>query len=59
VDGTDLAGSDMTGAKVSIQQLCEADSLKGATLPDGKILSFDRWQADFQEWREKQEEAHS
>lgn len=55
VDGADLAGSDMTGAKVSVQQLCEADSLKGATLPDGKILSFDRWQAEFEEWRKKQE----
>ena len=34
---SDLSGADLSGAKVTIRQLSEAKSLKGATMPDASI----------------------
>ena len=42
-------------AHVSPNQLAQAQSLAGATLPDGTKLSEDNWRAEFEEWRRKQE----
>jgi len=36
----DLDGADLGGAKVTDKQLAEAASLKGATMPDGKIHAY-------------------
>jgi len=54
-----LRGSNLVNADVAIDQLSEAKSLAGATLPDGVKLSEDDWQAEFEEWRRKQEEQKS
>lgn len=35
LDGADLGGADLTNAKVTEEQLREAESLEGATMPDG------------------------
>lgn len=35
--GADLSGADLTGALVSEEQLAQAGSLTGTTLPDGTI----------------------
>jgi hypothetical protein len=35
--GADLSGADLRGANITTEQLKEAKSLKGATLPDGSI----------------------
>ena len=35
--GADLSGANLRGAKVTNEQLRQADSLKGATMPDGTI----------------------
>jgi Pentapeptide repeats (8 copies) len=37
----DLRGADLNGANVSLEQLAQAYSLKGATLPDEQILKSD------------------
>ena len=37
LDGTSFSESDLTGAKVTQDQLKQARSLKGATMPDGSI----------------------
>jgi len=42
-------------ATVTADQLAQAKTLARATLPDGTKLSDDNWQAEFEEWREKQE----
>ena len=39
--GADLRGADLNGANVSLEQLAQAYSLKGATLPDEQILKSD------------------
>ena len=33
----DLSGANLEGAKVTLEQLDQAKSLKGATLPDGTV----------------------
>ena len=38
------------------EQLAQARNLAGATLRDGTKLSEDNWEAEFEEWRKKQEE---
>jgi hypothetical protein len=42
-------------ATVTADQLAQATTLARATLPDGTKLGDDNWQAEFEEWREKQE----
>lgn len=37
LEGADLSGADLTGALVSEEQLAQAASLSGTTLPDGTI----------------------
>ena len=37
VSGADLSGADLTGANVTKEQLEEAKSLHGATMPDGTM----------------------
>lgn len=56
LNGAYLSGAGLGGAKVTTEQLAQAASLQGATLPDGTKLSEENWQAEFEEWREKQEE---
>jgi uncharacterized protein YjbI with pentapeptide repeats len=41
---------------VAREQLAQAESLRGVTLPDGTQLSEDNWKAEFAEWCEEQEE---
>ena len=36
LDGAHLDGADLTNARVSEEQLREAESLEGATMPDGQ-----------------------
>ncbi|MFW6116253.1 MAG: pentapeptide repeat-containing protein [bacterium] len=60
----DLSGADLSGAKVTGEQLARARSLEGAILTDGKklgpwLVSGYSWQAEFEEWRKKQEEQES
>jgi uncharacterized protein YjbI with pentapeptide repeats len=35
--GADLSGTDLRGAIVTDEQLAQAKSLKGATMPDGTV----------------------
>jgi uncharacterized protein YjbI with pentapeptide repeats len=51
-----LGGANLKAAKVTAEQLAQATTLAGATLPDGTKLSEDNWEAEFEEWRKKQEE---
>ena len=51
-----LEHANLKGAAVLAEQLVQAQSLAGATLPDGTVLSKDNWRAEFEEWRKKQEE---
>jgi uncharacterized protein YjbI with pentapeptide repeats len=44
LDGADLGGADLTNARVSEEQLREAESLGGATMPDGK--KYEDWLAN-------------
>ena len=44
LDGADLGGADLTNARVSEEQLREAESLEGATMPDGK--KYEDWLAN-------------
>jgi uncharacterized protein YjbI with pentapeptide repeats len=40
LSGADLSGADLSGAKgVTEEQLAQAKSLKGATMPDGYVQS--------------------
>jgi len=51
--GADLTGADLTGAKgTTIEQVEQAKSLKGATMPDGQILKSDDHPdgPTFEEW---------
>ena len=41
LDGADLSGADLTNAKVTEEQLQDAESLKGATMPDGQ--KYEAW----------------
>jgi putative effector of murein hydrolase LrgA (UPF0299 family) len=58
LSGTDLSGANLSGADLSgakrwtERQLSEADSLKGATMPDGQILKSDDNpdRPTFEEW---------
>jgi hypothetical protein len=74
LEGANLWGAQLQGAEleranlnkvflqeadVATRQLAQAKSLAGATLPDGTKLSEDNWQAEFEEWRKKQEEQES
>jgi hypothetical protein len=52
----DLRKAHLDGAEVLADQLAQAESLAGATLPDGTKLSEENWEAEFEEWREKHEE---
>jgi uncharacterized protein YjbI with pentapeptide repeats len=54
--GANLLSANLEGAFVSFEQLAKAVSLRGVTLPDGTKLSEDNWEAEFEEWRNKQEE---
>jgi uncharacterized protein YjbI with pentapeptide repeats len=54
--GTNLMNANLKGAFVSLEQLAEAVSLRGATLPDGTRLSGEEWEAKFKDWRKKQQE---
>jgi hypothetical protein len=54
--GADMSGASLERSNVSNEQLKEALTLAGAILPDGTQLSEDNWEAEFEEWREKQEE---
>ena len=46
LEGADLGGADLTNARVTEEQLREAESLKGATMPDGQ--KYEDWLAN--EW---------
>lgn len=52
-----LKYAEPEGADVTVQQLAEAESLTGATLPDATKFSKDSWRAKFEKWRRKQEHA--
>jgi hypothetical protein len=54
--GTHLWFADLREAQVTAKQLDQAKSLRAATLPDGTKLSEDNWEAEFEEWRQQQEE---
>ena len=41
LDGADLSGADLTKARVTEEQLREAESLEGATMPDGQ--KYEDW----------------
>ena len=51
--------ANLKGAAITVEQLAQAKSLGGATLPDGTKLSKDNWPAEFEEWRKEQEEQES
>jgi uncharacterized protein YjbI with pentapeptide repeats len=53
LQGVNLESANLEGAAVSAEQLTQAQSLAGATLPDGTKLSEDNWEAEFEEWRRK------
>ena len=40
----DLRGADLTGAKVDDQQLIDALSLEGVTMPDGSVMTDEVWE---------------
>lgn len=44
LDGADLSGADLTNARVTEEQLREAESLEGATMPDGQ--KYEDWLKD-------------
>ena len=50
LDGADLGGADLTNARVTEEQLREAESLEGATMPDGQ--KYEDWLEDKQSGRE-------
>ena len=43
LDGVDLSGANLTNARVTEEQLREAESLEGATMPDGQ--KYEDWLA--------------
>ena len=51
----DLSRADLQGSRrVTIEQLRQATSLQGATLPDGHELPLDKtWSTEFDKWCEK------
>jgi len=51
----DLSEANLSRATVTSEQLAQAKSLAGTTLPDGTELSEYDWQAEFEGWRRKQE----
>ena len=53
LDGATLEDANLEEAVVLGEQLGKAESLAGASLPDGTELSEDAWQAEFEEWRKK------
>jgi uncharacterized protein YjbI with pentapeptide repeats len=44
LDGADLSGADLTNARVTEEQLREAESLEGATMPNGQ--KYEDWLKD-------------
>jgi uncharacterized protein YjbI with pentapeptide repeats len=56
LEEADLWHANLEDADVTAEQLAEAKSLAGATLPDGAKLSEENWEAEFEDWRKKQEE---
>jgi hypothetical protein len=44
LDGADLSGVDLTNARITEEQLREAESLEGATMPDGR--KYEDWLKD-------------
>ena len=44
LDGADLSGANLTNARVAEEQLREAESLEGATMPDGQ--KYEDWLKD-------------
>jgi hypothetical protein len=44
LDGADLSGVDLTNARITEEQLREAKSLEGATMPDGR--KYEEWLKD-------------
>ena len=44
LDGADLSGVDFTNARITEEQLREAESLEGATMPDGR--KYEDWLKD-------------
>jgi len=44
LDGADLSGADLTNAQITKEQLQEAESLRGATMPNGQ--SYEDWLKD-------------
>jgi uncharacterized protein YjbI with pentapeptide repeats len=55
VSGCRFEGADLTRAAVTDDQLAQALSLAGATLPDGTRLSKENWRTEFEEWRENRQ----
>jgi uncharacterized protein YjbI with pentapeptide repeats len=56
--GADLRGANLSGAKGWIEeQLEQAESLEGATMPDGRVLKGDRSPhgPTFEEWRKSKD----
>ncbi|MFQ6028315.1 MAG: hypothetical protein ACE5Q6_12550 [Dehalococcoidia bacterium] len=41
--GTNLRDANLTGAKITNEQLAEARDLVGATLPDGTVMTDQMW----------------
>ncbi len=37
LNGTDVSNANLEGAKVTSEQLAQAESLRGATIPDGSV----------------------
>jgi hypothetical protein len=59
LDGANLQGATLSGAslqgarQLTVEQLRQADSLRGATLPDGtKLPDFNTWREAFEAWCE-------
>lgn len=54
VKGADLSSANLQDALINIEQLHQASSLAGTTLPDGTKLSKRNWQAAFETWSREQ-----
>lgn len=52
--GAGLTGANLEEAGVKVEQFRQAQSLRGATLPDGTRLSPEGWEAEWAAWAEGQ-----
>jgi hypothetical protein len=61
LSGADLSGADLSGATVTKEQLAQASSLEGATMPDGQTLKgkLNPDEPTFEEWLKSREEGDS